>query len=266
MSSPIQLISGRLIRLLGNIFKLLSYPFHFLFPKKRFEIPSISKAKVVSRQDSKIPKIIWQTNYSAKSTLPVYLNYLFNRWMSQDYEYRYVSTEERADFIKANASERVYNAYLDLNDGAAQADLWRLVTINTHGGIYMDIDATLVWPLSKILGNEADAMYVKLKKNNHFTNFFLASAANNPIYEKVINQIVENVEHQRIDKGVYHLTGPMVLTNAIGEQDVYFKDRKHVCIQGTFTNEHFQYLDKPRGKWTHKKRTDLLKSTQLNNE
>lgn len=253
------LVSNRLIRLIGNIFKMLSYPFHALFPNKRFTIPSLSIPKVNSNEQTKIPKIIWQTNFSAQSTLPVYLNYLFNRLMSLDYEYRYVSTEERAEFIKANASERVYNAYMQLNDGAAQADLWRLITIHTHGGIYMDIDATLVWPLKRILPTDENAMYVKLKKNQHYTNFFLASAPNNPDYELAINKIVENIESRNIEQGVYFLTGPMVITGVLDNKPVVYKERKYVCIQGTFTNEYFQYLDKPRSKWTHKKPEDLLK-------
>jgi mannosyltransferase OCH1-like enzyme len=31
------------------------------------------------------------------------------------------------------------------------------------------------------------------------------------------------------------------------------------CIQGSFTNEHFQYIDRPRSKWTHVDNQDLLK-------
>ncbi|RLA79851.1 MAG: glycosyl transferase, partial [Epsilonproteobacteria bacterium] len=34
---------------------------------------------------------------------------------------------------------------------------------------------------------------------------------------------------------------------------------KYTCNQGGFTNEYFQYIDKPRGKWTHAKKEDLLK-------
>ncbi len=260
------LIANRLIRLTGNIFKMLSYPFHWLFPNKRFTIPAYSPAKVRPSSPKCIPRQIWQTNFSAKSTLPVYLNYLFNRLMSLDYEYRYVSTEERAEFVKENASERVYNAYMDLADGAAQADLWRLITIHKHGGIYMDIDATLVWPLKRILPDNDNAMYVKLKKNNHYTNFFLASEPNNPDYEQAINDIVENVENQYIEDGVYFLTGPMVLTKVLGDKKVISTERKLVCIQGAFTNEYFQYLDKPRSKWTHKKPKDLLHSTKISHE
>lgn len=91
-------------------------------------------------------------------------------------EYRYVSTEARAEYLKANAPERVYNAYMKLTDGAAQADLWRLAVIHEEGGL-----------------------------------------------------------------------------------DVEFRDRKLVCIQGTFTNEYFQYLDRPRGKWIHSQPEGLIK-------
>ncbi|MBU2896855.1 glycosyltransferase family 32 protein [Vibrio hepatarius] len=259
MSKLLALISGRLIRLLGNFFKLLSYPFHWLFPDKRFKIPSVSKAKIVSKSPCKVTKIIWQTNYSARCTLPVYLNYLFNRLMSLDFEYRYVSTEEREMFVKQHAPARVYDAYMRLNDGAAQADLWRLVTLNACGGIYMDIDATLVWPLKRLIQQDYDALYLTLDKNGHYTNFFLATAPNNPIYLDTINKIVDNIEQEKVSQGVYHLTGPMVLTDTISDQEVESKSRKYVAIQGTFTNEYFQYIDKPRGKWTHKKPEDLLK-------
>ena len=90
------LLANGLARLLGNIVKILSYPFHALFPKKRFTIPEFSAAKRKSTQQTKINKTIWQTNYSNKVTLPVYCNYLFNRALSLSYNYRYVSTEERA--------------------------------------------------------------------------------------------------------------------------------------------------------------------------
>lgn len=121
------LISNGLTRLLGNIVKILSYPFHFVFPKKRFTIPKFSPAKCQSKTINKINKTIWQTNYSNKVTLPIYCNYLFNRLMSLSYDYRYVSTEERLEYIKANADERVVKAYSQLTDGAAQADFWRVL-------------------------------------------------------------------------------------------------------------------------------------------
>jgi len=253
------MVANRTIKLIGNIFKVLSYPFHFILPKVRFTIPEYSPAKLKSSNDSGVTKVIWQTNYSNRSALPVYLNYLFNRLMSLSYDYRYVSTEAREEYLKENAPKEVYEAYLKLTDGAAQADLWRVTTLYKEGGIYMDIDATLVWPLSKLLKGVKDALYIKIKNDTEITNYFLATAPNNPHFKKVMDAIVNNIENYDPKKGVYGTTGPKVFNDVLANEAIQSKRRRYVCIQGTFTNEYFQYLDKPRGKWTHMKSEDLIK-------
>jgi len=253
------MVANRTIKLIGNIFKVLSYPFHFILPKVRFTIPEYSPAKLKSSNDSGVTKVIWQTNYSNRSALPVYLNYLFNRLMSLSYDYRYVSTEAREEYLKQNAPKEVYEAYLKLTDGAAQADLWRVTTLYKEGGIYMDIDATLVWPLSKLLKGVKDALYIKIKNDTEITNYFLATAPNNPHFKKVLDAIVNNIENYDPKKGVYGTTGPKVFNDVLANEAIQSKRRRYVCIQGTFTNEYFQYLDKPRGKWTHMKSEDLIK-------
>lgn len=250
-------ICNGVIRLFGNIVKMLSYPFHALFPKKRFTIPAYSPAKIRSKQPTQITKTIWQTNYSNKVTLPIYANYLFNRLMSLSYDYRYVSTEEREAYIKANADERTFNAYSKLTDGAAQADFWRIFTLLREGGIYIDIDGHLVYPLSKII-NENDSE-VLIKRRNKYTNFFLASEKGNWILKDTLELIISNIENRRIEGGVFTMTGPNTLNNAIGDKIVNFRRDKITCAQGTFTNEYFQYIDKPGSKWNYKKNEDLLK-------
>lgn len=251
------IIINRLTKFLGVFIKSAGYLFHFIFKNKRFIIPQYSKP-VLKGKPLTIPKIIWQTNYTNSVTLPIYINYLFNRLMSLDWEYRYVSTEGRLDFIKTYASARVSNAFEQLTNGASQADFWRLFTLTYHGGVYMDIDAHLVWPLSWMIEKEDDVIFLTNKE--HFTNYFIASAKNNPILENALNIIVENIENKNIGRGVYDLTGPAVLNTAIGNTPVKSRYYKHTCIQGSFTNEHFQYMDKPRGKWTHMDKNDLLKS------
>lgn len=261
MSNFPVMLANRTIKLVGNIFKVLSYPFHFVFPKVRFTIPEYSPAKLKSSNDSAVTKVIWQTNYSNRSALPVYLNYLFNRLMSLSYDYRYVSTEAREEYLKENAPKEVYQAYLKLTDGAAQADLWRVTTLYKEGGIYMDIDATLVWPLSKLLKDVKSALYIKIKDNTEITNYFLATAPHNPHFKQVMDAIVHNIENYDPSSsgGVYGTTGPKVFNEVLTNKQLEFKRRRHVCIQGTFTNEYFQYLDKPRGKWTHMKSENLIK-------
>lgn len=255
------LIINRLEKVIGTVFKALSYLFHFIFPKKRFTIPKYSKPIFRSSKKSKIPKIFWQTNYSDRVSLPVYLNYLFNRLMSLDWEYRYFSNEDIEKFIKENASERYYNAFKKLNDGAAIADFWRLFVLNTIGGVYLDIDAQFVLPLSKMIPPDASEVILISKKG--YSNYFIASSPNNPHLEKALEIIVENIEQKRFGKGgVYDLTGPTALVKAIKElPDIPVISRHYriTCMQGNFTNEYFHYIDKKKGKWIYKKNEELLK-------
>ncbi|AKD38658.1 glycosyltransferase sugar-binding region containing DXD motif family protein [Pasteurella multocida subsp. multocida OH4807] len=251
------LAANGLTRLLGNIVKTLSYPFHFVFPKKRFTIPKFDPARRQSPKKTKINRVIWQTNYSNNVTLPIYCNYLFNRLLSRSYDYRYVSTEERAEYIKANADERTFNAYSKLTDGAAQADFWRIFTLYNEGGVYMDIDGHLVWCLDSIIDEEDDE--VVIARRGQYTNFFLASKKGNAFLKETLEIIIDNIEQERISGGVFSLTGPKTLIKALENKDVNSRLDKLTCSQGTFTNEYFQYIDKKRGKWIHAKNEDLLK-------
>ena len=255
------IVANRLEKFLGTVVKTLAYPFHTLFPKKRFTIPLHAKPLLASKETSSIPKIIWQTNYTNCVSLPVYVNYLFNRLMGYDFEYRYVSTEERLEFIKKNAPQRYIDAFEQLADGAAQADFWRLFVLNHTGGVYMDIDAHVVWPLSKII--QPDDKEIILMTKHRYSNYFIATAPNNPHLAKTLEIIVENIERKDVSGGVYNLTGPNALNKAIGNAAVNHRHTKITCIQGSFTNEYFQYIDKPRGKWTYKKQEELLKQGDL---
>ena len=250
-------IANRVAKLLGAVTKTLSYPFHFVFPKLRFTIPEESPSIIYSKTESLIPKSIWQTNFTNKVTLPVYINYLYNRLMSLDYDYHYVSTEARQEFMKEHAPKEVFEAFEQLTDGAAQADLWRIFVLNYYGGVYMDIDAHAVWPLSKMI-KPTDKEVILLNKE-HYTNYFIATQKDNPILKKNIDIIVENIQEKRIDRGVYELTGPGTLNVAIGDTEVNHRYYRITCVQGSFTNEHFQYMDKPRGKWTYAENETLLK-------
>ncbi|OAQ15695.1 glycosyl transferase [Bibersteinia trehalosi Y31] len=262
MNKPIKnekliVLSNGLLRLVGNIVKIFSYVVHGIFPKKRFTIPEFSPAKIISKRNTKITRTIWQTNYSNRVTFPVYCNYLLNRLLSLSYDYRYVSTEERASYIQQNADERTFNAYNKLTDGASQADFWRIFTLYKEGGIYMDIDGHLVWNLDDIIDDEDSE--VVITRRGEYTNFFLASEKGNQFLQDTLDIIIDNIEQRRIDGGVFVLTGPDTLRKALENVDVNSRRDKLTCAQGTFTNEYFQYMDKKMGKWNHAKNEDLIK-------
>lgn len=253
------LISNRLTKLLGNISKMvIGYPFHFLLPNKRFTIPKYSKAIIKKNNNHQIPKLIWQTNYTNKVSLPVYLNYLFNRLMSLDYDYHYVSTQDILEFVNAYASIDIAKSYGRLNDGAAQADFWRLLVLQCFGGVYMDIDAHLIFPLSKIIKKNDKELFIV--KKGMYTNYFMAFEKNHYAIQAAILNVADNINNNKV-KSVFSLTGPVPFDIALKNQTnkINTKSYRYVCIQGSFTNEYFQYIDKPKGKWIHTKPEEILK-------
>ena len=258
MDLPI-VVLNRILKISGALTKALSYPFHFVFKNTRFTIPKYSNSNLPSKQDTKIPKIIWQTNYTNKVTLPVYLNYVVNRMLSLDFEYRFLDHDDRDEFMKQNAPKELFEAYDQLTDGAAQADVWRLFTLNHMGGVYMDIDAHLVWSLSTII-KDKDEVFIRAKRG-HINNYFVASSKDNDILKTTLEMVIDNIQNKRVENGVYFLTGPTVLNNAIEKIGRDIQDRYYriTAVQGSFTNEYFQYIDKKDGKWNKKSNEELLK-------
>ena len=237
-------------RFKGNIVKGIGHCFHAFFPKRRFALPAYDPPCREALSLSQIPRKIWQTNFSNQCTLPLILNYKHNRALSKGFEYHYVSTEEREKYLLTHAPMRVASAYKRLTDGAAQADLWRLVVLYNEGGIYMDIDATLAHDLESIISGKNQ---VFISNYNEFTNFFLATSPQNPIFNDFIWMVVGNIENYE-SGSVYDTTGPGALKKVLDEHKIFdFIPHQLVGVQGAFTNEYFQYMDKPRSKWTYEK-------------
>ncbi len=245
---------SRRIRILGALAQLVGYVVHAVCPKKRWEMPSVSSANgaIDATPDKPIPRIIWQTNFSNKCTYPLWQNYLRNRRNSRDFEHRYVSTEERESYIRKYAPERVVKAYMRLTDGAAQADLWRLIVLYYEGGVYIDFDGTLVRPLSDILGSRKHFFIWDRKRTS---NYFFAAEAKSPIIKRCIDIAVECIEKYNVENGqsVFFTTGPSVLEAVLDpDPTIEYVPRQECCVQGAFASEYFQYMDRPRSKWTYK--------------
>lgn len=241
-----------IVRLYGIYAKIAAYVFHALRPHKRYTLPTINKPHREEYSSSgEIPKIVWQTNFSEKVTLPVWLNYKLNVYLADGFEFRYVSTEERKEYIKRHYPERIHNAYSRLTDGAAQADLWRVAVLYREGGVYMDIDGSLVCNLRKTLKGKNQLFIAS--HANRATNFFLATTPGNPIFKDTLDAIVNNIENYR-EGDVFSVTGPRALRAAMEKHgEIEVLPRSMVCLTGVMTNEHFQYLDRPRSKWCYKK-------------
>ncbi|MGM1053987.1 MAG: glycosyltransferase family 32 protein [Pseudomonadota bacterium] len=251
MKKALIVAASRLIKLGANITKVLSYPFHWLLPNKRFTLPERTAPLFKGGTPSRIPRIIWQTNFTHRVTLPVYLNYLFNRLMAPRFAYRFMITEARHDFIAEHYPE-ILPHYQRLQIGAAQADLWRLLVLHRFGGVYLDIDAHQIWPLSRVLGTEREELYVTTRRGE-LSNYFIASGPGNPNLQRLIDQVVENIKANALSN-VFEITGPGVFNEYLDQNEVPTVSYRHAVHQGSFTNVYFQYIDKAEGKWNRQQR------------
>jgi mannosyltransferase OCH1-like enzyme len=105
-----------------------------------------------------------------------------------------------------------------LQIGAAQADLWRLLVLGHSGGVYLDIDAHIVWPLGFRIEPDYRELYFE-HKAGRLTNYFIASASGNPHLDLVIASILSNIANVTTDD-VAELTGPPVFNPSIKALDV----------------------------------------------
>lgn len=241
------------VRARGSAVKAAGRAFHAFAPAKRFRIPEI--APPVSPCDAPatpggIPRIAWITNFTADCTLPVWKNYVRNRRMAPTFEFRFVGDAAMDRYIRENAPERAVKAWNRLENGAARADFWRVFALLREGGVYLDMDAAIVRPLERSLGNRPFAL---LWDRRRFSNFFMATAPGQPLFAEFFDAIVRNVESTPSDAQppVFYVTGPGALETVLdGKTGLEYSPHLGLCIQGAFTNERFQYADRPGSKWT----------------
>jgi mannosyltransferase OCH1-like enzyme len=163
-----------------------------------------------------------------------------------------------AEFIKTNYPQDVYERYLRIRIGAGQADFWRALVLQKLGGVYLDIDAHTVTSLDNIIGPEDDEGFI-IRKDGRLDSYFIASGPGNPNIKKVISQIMVNID-KAATNSIYEMTGPKVFNDVLDVKNVRNVLYRYAAVQGSFTNERFQYIDKPQGKWTkEQQKTAILK-------
>jgi mannosyltransferase OCH1-like enzyme len=248
---------GRLIKLAANTLKGAYYLVHPFLRTRRFTLPRHRRPLVQARRDQQIPRVVWQTNFTDRVTFPVYLNYIFNRLMSPTYEYRFMTDDDCVAFVRSKYPGPICDAYENLGIGASKADFWRILVLLEYGGVYIDIDANLMWPLEAQISRNDRELFVR-DRSGELSNFFVASQKGNPLLASIVSKIMENINLGTMNN-IFDMTGPGAVAAAISNSPVNARTQRYVCDQGNFTNEYFQYADHSPGKWIRQQaRTSLL--------
>ncbi len=238
----------RTIKVYANANKVIFSLYLRLFPEQRQEIPAYLAPKGAPPANGRIPRVVWQTNYTRRVTKQVFMCFRFNRFLSSTYEYHLFDDEQCDRFVQDNYPGEINRAYKRLRIGASKADFWRILVLLKHGGIYLDIDANFTARPEKHIDEGTENVFISVN-DGEITNYFMASAPGNPVLQEVCDQIVRNINDGSI-ASVYEMTGPIVLDAVVKRRGIEPIVYKKVCVQGQFTNKKGQYADNSDAAWT----------------
>lgn len=162
-----------------------------------------------------VPRIIWQT-WVRSTNVPERMVQAAFTWIvrNPEYEYRFLDDAAQAAYVEAWPEPKVREAYKSpLLYGAGRSDLWRLLAIYDHGGVYMDIDTEALVPMREILHPEDEAVsgyHSGAHGGGDFHQWGLIFKAKHPFIRATIDEAVEEILHHKA-----RLAGPDVLHNGM---------------------------------------------------
>jgi len=166
-----------------------------------------------------IPLDIWQT-YRSRD-MPREAEKCRQTWVHQKQtRYHFMDDPEIEQFIRKNFEDSVYFTFVNLPLGVMRADMWRYCVLYVSGGIYADVDAKLLRPITDWDIHPSDQIIIGLEDDVHFCQWTIASVAGHPILKMVIEMIVNECSNG-IDLSdehfVHKYTGPGIWTRAINK-------------------------------------------------
>ncbi len=188
-----------------------------------------------------IPKIIHQT-YSKKNNLPpLFIDNIARLLeLNSGWDYHLYDEEERREFISSHYDRDILGSYEKINPsyGPAKADFFRYLLLYQTGGVYLDVDCTLIKKLDDVLRtddsyilshwrnekgrpHEGWGLYPTLGGRGEYQQWHIVAAPLHPFLEAVIQRVKKNIDNydtlrDGVGKtGVIKVTGPIAYTQAI---------------------------------------------------
>lgn len=183
-----------------------------------------------------IPKHIFQTWYTKDFSPEVQGIIDRMKQMNPHYQYNIYTDEEMDNFVKEHYPGQIYDCYCKINMIVAKADFWRYLALYKYGGVYIDIDSSIDVPLDSFINSGDCAILSSECGRETFTQWALIFDVNHPILRRTIQFIVDNITHNRYPDNVFHMTGPVVFTQAIKSihREYFDKDIYVTGISGDY--------------------------------
>jgi hypothetical protein len=152
----------------------------------------------------------------------------YNLEMNSNFNYYFFNSHARRRFIKQNYDVKHLNAFDLLIPGAYRADLFRLLSLNELGGIYMDHKCVLNVTLKEIITNKY-YLTNDIKKKTIY-NGFLVFEKKSKILIRLINLFINKISNRHIHKIDAHEFGPNFFREYIDFGDKYM-NFNHILLK-----------------------------------
>ena len=163
-----------------------------------------------------IPKVIHQT-YASRNRSPWLAQLHINRMrrMNPGYEYRFFDDDAIEDFIHKEFNSDTLEQYLKITIGAAKADFFRYAMLLKKGGVSVDLDSRVTGNLDEWILAEDTAIVTAEKHPGIFVQWALVYDKGHPFLQKTLENVLDNIKHNRYPHDIHKMTGPTVYSDSI---------------------------------------------------
>ncbi len=179
--------------------------------QSRLIIPKFMPAVKESTLETKIPKRVIRS-FATNEVSGLFAECVTSMYeMNPEYEHHFFTDADCDTFMRTEYAGRVADAYDKLVPGAYRSDLFRICYLYKHGGVYVDLNKTMLMPLSKVLNGNYDLVTTIDRPTCCVWQAFLACKPGLPVFALCIEQCVQNVEQEFYGAGPLDITGPMMM-------------------------------------------------------
>ena len=188
-----------------------------------------------------IPKKIHQTWY--KKDIPGPIQKSINNMLDLHpyFEYYFYDDDDIEEYIRNRGTTDMLTAYKKLTVGASKADFFRYIVLYYDGGIYVDIDSSLVKNIEPLISNKSAVISREYFKNS-FMQAILMFSPRHPILKNAINLCIDNIYKNRYPDDIWAITGPGVYRQAI-QETTGINNEKMYNMKDKDINEFFRKMD-----------------------
>jgi len=180
------------------------------FNKKLMKIENIVLNKTY--ENHKIPHIIIQTYHSNFVNPIIASNIKLILKNNPNFQYMLITDQEGIKLIKENFNDYILNAFLKLNVGAAKGDFIRYISLYVYGGIYIDLDSSILINLDNFINYDLDFIFFYDHAYN-LMNTPIITTKKNPIILKLIYEVARRIYNN--EPNIFIATGPTVFTDVV---------------------------------------------------